>query len=90
MGLKPPREEGGSEREEVDYKQLYVAYVRELRNSAAGLKDMLAVQDHYLKLRLRSTTVPLHTIKMVNVGSNGVRIDYYYYYYSSYDYDYFY
>jgi hypothetical protein len=73
VSLKSAREAGGSEQEEVDYKQLYLAYVRELRNSAADMKDVLAMQDHYLnKLHLPPSITSLHNIKLVSVGSNAV------------------
>jgi hypothetical protein len=72
VGLKLAGSKDGDEDEEVDYKRLYIAYMRDLRSSTADMKDMLALQDHYLnKLRLPPSR-GLRQVKMVTVGSTGV------------------
>jgi hypothetical protein len=57
----------------VDYKRLYVEYVRELQASAGHLKDMHEAQDFYLnQVHLPPLGSAFTSLKIVTVGSGAV------------------
>jgi hypothetical protein len=67
------RERESEEAEVVDYKRLYVEYVRELQASAGHLKDMHEAQDFYLnQVHLPPLGSSYTSLKIVTVGSGAV------------------